>query len=180
MTVEATITQPAKICICPACGGENGEDAVFCANPSCHKELGDFKYVAEELGAVTGWHESLAEKVTEFIGRPHFLLVHIFWFTTWVLINSGLVAAMYFHPFDHFPFGLLGIILTAEAILITGFILISQNRQNAHAEKLAEIDYEISVRTYRQVTRVAEALDAIDLRIQRLEEESGRQPRQFE
>ena len=175
MPVEATTTAPPpKICVCPACGGENEAEAIFCGNPSCRKALGEFKYVAEELGSATHWHESLAEKVTEFIGRPQFLLVHISWFAVWVLINSGLVAVMYLHPFDNYPFGLLGIILTAEAILITGFILISQNRQNAHAEKLAEIDYEISVRTYRQVTRVAEALDSIEERIKRLEEAASK------
>jgi uncharacterized membrane protein len=169
MASEA-ISAASESQICPACGGENSRDAVFCVNSECRKALGEFKYVAEELNAATRWHESLADRVTGFIGRPHFLLVHVAWFTLWVLINSGVIAVMYWRPFDSYPFGLLGIILTAEAILITGFILISQNRQNAHAEKLAEIDYEISVRTYRQVTRVLETLDSLDQRLKRLEE----------
>jgi hypothetical protein len=38
-----------SIIFCPACGGENPADAVFCGNHSCHKALGEFKYVLEEL-----------------------------------------------------------------------------------------------------------------------------------
>ena len=49
--------------ICPACGGANAPSAVFCANPACHKALGDFKYVQEELKKDARWHESLADRV---------------------------------------------------------------------------------------------------------------------
>jgi uncharacterized membrane protein len=168
--LSETLTVPAaKPIICPMCGGENDADAVFCANAVCHKALGEFKYVAEEFEKATAWHESLAEKVTEFIGRPQFVVVHVTLFAVWILINTGVVAFMYLHPFDMYPFGLLGIILTAEAILMTGAILISQNRQNAHAEKLAEIDYEISVRTYRQVEHTMALLQSIETRLARLE-----------
>src|SRR6266852_186177 len=79
---------PAPI-ICPVCGGENAPDAIFCGNTACHKALGDFKYVLEELSAEAKWHETLAEKVTDFIGKPHFLTVHAFWFALWVAINTG-------------------------------------------------------------------------------------------
>ncbi|MGH8544158.1 MAG: DUF1003 domain-containing protein, partial [Gammaproteobacteria bacterium] len=59
----------------------------------------------------------------------------------WVLVNSGLIVAV--EVFDVYPFGLLGIILSVEAILITGFLLISQKRQDVHAEKRAELEYEV-------------------------------------
>jgi hypothetical protein len=49
---------------CPVCGGANAPDAVFCANPACHKALGEFRYVLEEMRAEARWHETLAEKVT--------------------------------------------------------------------------------------------------------------------
>lgn len=165
----ASNTLPASAAprICPACGGENAPDAVFCAHPPCHKALGDFKYVCEEMLAERRWHEMLAEKATAFIGKPQFVLVHALWFILWVAINTGAFAVI--RAFDMYPFGLLGILLAAEAIFITGFVLISQNRQNAYADKRAELDYEVNVRTYREIARIDARLDQVLERMERLE-----------
>src|SRR6185503_12981184 len=108
-----------------------------------------FRYVREELLAKARWHELLADRVTAFVGKPHFLVVHAVWFAIWIAVNTGIVA-MYAH-FDEYPFGLLGIILSVEAIFITGFLLISNNRQSAHADARGELDYEVNVRTYRRI-----------------------------
>lgn len=129
--------------ICPGCQGENAPDAVFCANLECGKALGEFKYVREELQSKTRWHETLAEKVSSFISNPHFIVVHAFWFVLRVAVNTGLLAV--WRSFDAYPFGLLGILLSIETIFITGFLLISQNRQNTQADKRAELDYEVNV-----------------------------------
>jgi uncharacterized membrane protein len=145
--------------ICPACGGENPADAVFCEHPPCHKALGGFKYVTEELIAEARWHEALAERTTAFIGKPHFLFAHAVWFAIWIAINTGIVMGV--TKFDTYPFALLGIILAAEAIFITGFLLVTQNRQNAHANKRAELDYEVNVRTYREIARIEAKIDAL-------------------
>jgi len=135
--------------ICPACGGSNSHDAVFCGNPACCKALGGFKYVLEEMRANTRWHESLAQRATAFIAKPQFLALHAAWFVTWVAGNSAMFA-LAFH-FDAFPFPLLGIVLAIEAIFMSCFILITQNRQNAYADKRAELDYEVSVRSFREI-----------------------------
>ena len=153
--------------VCPACGGHNAPEAVFCANPACHKALGEFDYVLEQLRAETRWHEALAERVTGFIGQPHFLGVHLLWFALWALVNTGMVALV--RRFDAYPFALLGILLAAEAIFITGFLLISQNRQNRHADKRAELDYEVNVRTYRQISEIADTLQEIAQRLNTIE-----------
>ncbi len=152
---------------CPMCGLENAPDAVFCANEACHKALGGFRYVSEELHANRHWHEHLAERVTGFIGKPRFFVFHALWFLAWIAFNSGMVMAV--RQFDSYPFSLLGILLSAEAVLATGFILIRENQQNAYAEKRAEIDYEISVRTYREVTALRDSLVAVASRLERLE-----------
>ena len=137
---------------CPACGNENPAEAVFCAGSGCHKALGEFKYLLEVLKAETRWHEALAEKVSAFIGNPSFFVVHAFWFAIWVAINTGILALV--QAFDTYPFGLLGIILSIEAIFMTGFLLISQNRQSVHADKRAELDYEVNVRIYREIGQI--------------------------
>ncbi len=121
----------------------------------------------EELLAEARWYERLADGVTAFVGRPHFLIVHFFWFALWVGVNTGVIALV--TRFDAYPFGLLGIILAVEAIFITGFLLISQNRQNAHAGKRAELDYEVNVRTYREIHEIDAMLRAIIERLRVLE-----------
>lgn len=153
--------------VCPACGGENSPDAVFCATAACHKALGDFRYVREEIAAEARLHEKLAERVTGFIGKPQFLVVHGLWFALWVAINTGVIAMG--HSFDDYPFGLLGIILSVEAIFITGFLLISSNRQSQYANKRAELDYEVNVRTYRRVKDLDPILRELVERLARLE-----------
>ena len=152
---------------CPACGGKNPGDAVFCANPACRKALGGFRFVREELASASRWHERIADRVATFVGTPHFLAVHAAWFVIWVAINTGIVAVM--ARFDEYPFGLLGIVLAIEAIFITGILLISNNRQSAHADLRGELDYEVNVRTYRRIEELERLLRAI---LERLEDPS--------
>ncbi len=118
---------------CPACGGENPADAVFCVNHQCHKALGEFKYVLEELLASKNWLERFADRVALFVSKPHFIILHLLWFVIWILANEGYLGAI--QHFDSFPYGLLGIILAIEAVLITGFLLISQHHQYNYSEK---------------------------------------------
>jgi uncharacterized membrane protein len=159
--------EAAASIVCPVCGNENAYDAVFCAGPACHKALGEFEYVHEVLKAETRWHEALAERVSSFIGNPSFFVVHAFWFAMWVGINTGLFALV--QAFDTYPFGLLGIILAIEAIFITGFLLISQNRQSIHADKRAELDYEVNVRTYREIRQIKAMLQTLEHELKRIE-----------
>ncbi len=150
---------PEGVVICPACGGENPEDAVFCGNHQCHKALGEFRYVLEELSAQKSWIEKLAYRVSVLVSTPHIITLHEFWFTVWILANEGYLGRI--QHFDEYPYGLLGIVLAIEAILITGFLLISQNYQYDYSEKRAELDYEINIRTYRKLIELEKQLAAL-------------------
>ncbi|MGR9073698.1 MAG: DUF1003 domain-containing protein [Gammaproteobacteria bacterium] len=146
---------------CPACGVLNPADAVFCGNRRCHKALGEFRFVLEEIGARKKWLERLADRVALFVSKPHFITFHVFWFAAWILVNQGPIAPL--PGFDPYPYDLLSFILAIEAILVTGFLLISQNYQYDYSEKRAELDYEISIRTYRKLLELEKRLDALDL-----------------
>ena len=102
-----------------------------------------------------------------FVGNPYFIIVHAFWFLLWIGVNTGIV--MLGSMFDAYPFGLLGIILSIEAIFITGFLLISQNRQSARAEKRSELDYEVNVRTFREIQSMKNVVADIQARVDRIE-----------
>ncbi len=153
--------------VCPVCHGENLGDAVFCGNPACRKALGEFDYVLEKMAEKSTPLERLADKITRFTGHPHFVTVHVLWFFVWVVVNSGMIAI--FSVFDNYPYSLLGIILSIEAILITSFVLISQNRENVYSEKRAELDYEVNVKSYRKLNELQKVLGDLVTRVEALE-----------
>jgi uncharacterized membrane protein len=157
--------------ICPVCKGENPPDAIFCGAEGCHKAIGEFDYVAEEFTTSRSRLEKIADAVNDFTANPHFVTLHVAWFLLWILLNSGVLV--FATRFDAYPFGLLGLLLGIEAIFITGFLLISQNRQNRYAEKRAELDYEVTVRSYRRLLELASSLEHIHERIARLEEKNS-------
>jgi len=64
-------------------------------------------------------------------------------------------------PFDPFPYGLLTMIVSLEAIFLATFVLISQNRLSAEAEHRADLDLHIGLLTEYELTRVLQMLDAI-------------------
>ena len=149
----------AGVVFYPACGGENPSDAVFCGNHLCHKALGEYKYLLEELRATKNWLERLADHVALFVSRPNFIIVHLVWFAVSFLANEGYLGTI--KHFDNFPYGLLGIILSIEAVLLTGFLLISQNHQYDYSEKRAELDYEINIRSYRKLIELEKRLETV-------------------
>ena len=85
------------------------------------------------------------------------------WFGLWIAVNTGLV--MIGRRFDDYPFSLLGILIAIEAIFVTGFLLITQKRQTDYADKRAELDYEVNVRTYRELGEIKRMLHAIERRL---------------
>ena len=124
---------------------------------------GGFAYVREELKKESRWHEALADQVVAGIGKPQFLGVHLLWFLGWTAINTGFLVMA--PRFDAPPFALLGIILAMETIFITGFVLISQNRQAKYDAKRAELDYEVNVQTFRKIAELETTLQAVLARL---------------
>ncbi len=76
-----------------------------------------------------------------------------------MLANKGYLGAI--ERFDEFPYDLLSIILAVEAVFITGFLLISENKQADYSEKRAELDYEVNVRTYRKLIELEQRMDQL-------------------
>jgi uncharacterized membrane protein len=105
-----------------------------------------------------GTEEKIADGITAFSGRMLFVYVSIAWFGAWILLNSGLLPI---RPFDPFPYGLLTMIVSLEAIFLSTFILISQNRMSEQAEYRADLDLHIDLLTEYELTRVLQMLDAI-------------------
>jgi uncharacterized membrane protein len=104
----------------------------------------------------------LADAITSFSGRMIFAYVHILWFGVWILLNTGWFIRWFGLPvFDPFPYGLLTMIVSLEAIFLSTFVLISQNRLSIETERRADLDLHIGLLTEHELTRVLQMLDAI-------------------
>ena len=100
----------------------------------------------------------IADVITSFSGRMVFAYVHIAWFGIWILLNTGWSGI---RPFDPFPYGLLTMIVSLEAIFLSTFVLISQNRLGEETEHRADLALHIGLLTEHELTRVLQMLDAI-------------------
>src|SRR5206468_841503 len=94
--------------------------------------------------------------VTSFAGSLKFVYIHSVWFGIWILINIGILGASL--KFDKFPFGLLTMIVSLEAIFLSTFVMVSQNRQSARADIRSEIDFENNLRGEMWAVHIGHAL----------------------
>lgn len=105
-----------------------------------------------------GPHERIADAITTFSGRLSFVYVHIAWFSAWILLNTGWFGLRVFDPF---PYGLLTMIVSLEAIFLSTFVLISQNRMGEESDRRADLDLHVGLLTEAELTRTLKMLEAI-------------------
>ncbi len=103
--------------------------------------------------------DKAADKITSFAGTMHFVYIHSAWFIIWIIINLGLLGAGL--VFDKFPFGLLTLIVSLEAIFLSTFVMISQNRQAQASEIRSELDYQVNVKAEKEIDLILKALQRI-------------------
>jgi len=102
--------------------------------------------------------DRLADWITGFSGSMPFVYLHLAWFSGWIALNRGLFGLT---PFDPFPFGLLTMIVSLEAIFLATFVLLSQNRQARQSDQRARIDLQLNVISEQEVTTILRVLDRI-------------------
>lgn len=107
--------------------------------------------------------ERIAGAVTRAAGTATFAVAHLAWFLSWIALNAGLVRRV--RPFDPFPFNLLTMIVSLEAIFLSIWILISQNQMSRQADRREHLNLQVNIlaeqeatATLRIVRRVAEHL----------------------
>jgi uncharacterized membrane protein len=98
-----------------------------------------------------------ADKLAEFSGSLSFLAVHIVWFSVWSLLNAGIFPGV--KAFDPFPFGFLTMLVSLEAILLSCFLLISQNRTAAHDRIRSDVEYTANIKAALEVSQLHVKLD---------------------
>lgn len=102
--------------------------------------------------------DKIADGITTWSGSIAFVWLHLVWFLGWIVVNVGWTP---WHAFDPFPFGLLTMIVSLEAIFLSTFVLISQNRASKENEERANLDLQINLLTERELTKLICIVDAI-------------------
>jgi uncharacterized membrane protein len=94
--------------------------------------------------------ERASDSITKFIGSTAFLLLQVLLVLAWSAINLGLIPGV--TPFDPFPFGILALVISSESVVLTIFVLISQNRMARHAEKRSHLDLQVGMLAEQELT----------------------------
>src|SRR5437762_13264495 len=100
--------------------------------------------------------DRVADVITGFAGSLNFVYIHAAWFVVWIGINAGLFGASLIY--DEFPYGLLTMIVSLEAIFLSTFVMVSQNRQSARSDIRADIDFENNLRGEIWAVHIGQAL----------------------
>ena len=115
----------------------------------------------ERVAASRSIQDRISDAITDFSGHMLFVYLHVAWFAVWIAWNLGAFTSLGAKPFDPFPFGLLTLIVSLEAIFLSTFVLISQNRIGEDSERRASLHLQIGLLTEHEVTRALKMLDQI-------------------
>jgi uncharacterized membrane protein len=106
--------------------------------------------------------ERAADALARGAASTPFLVFHAVWFLGWMLVNTGLVGI---RPFDPFPFGLLTLVVSLEAIFLTIFVLMAQSHESAVAELREEVSLQVVLRMEEEVTKTLQLVAGLYTRL---------------
>ena len=103
--------------------------------------------------------QRISDVIAEQAGRMWFIALHAIWFGAWVVSNLGAIKNV--PVFDPFPYSLLTMIVSLEAIFLSLFILMSQNRSTRHADQRGHLDLQINLLAEHENTKMLQMLQAL-------------------
>lgn len=118
------------------------------------------RYIFHSFEAKALKHRSfltrLADSLTVWCGSPIFFALNAIWFAAWIVINTNLIPGV--KAFDPFPFGLLTMVVSLEAIFLAIFVLISQNRSSHTSTIRDEVNLQVNMITEQEITKILHIL----------------------
>ena len=113
--------------------------------------------VNEEMDEQLTTLQRTADWIAWFSGSMPFLILNAVWFIIWIVLNTLPVI----EHFDPYPFGLLTMIVSLEAIFLSCFVLVSQNRQAEKDHVRSDIEYEVNIKAELEVAHLHEKTDRL-------------------
>jgi uncharacterized membrane protein len=98
------------------------------------------------------WLDRLASAISSFTGSIYFVLVHVIWISLWFVINTGHFFGM--RKFDPYPFILLCMIVSVEAVLLSTFVLMKQNRMAERVDQRDHLNLQIDLLAEEEITKM--------------------------
>jgi uncharacterized membrane protein len=111
--------------------------------------------INEEMQIRSTALERMADVIAQFSGSIQFLLLNAAWFFVWITWNM----TPRLPHFDPYPFGFLTMVVSLEAIFLSIFLLVSQNRQAAKDRLRADAEYEVNLKAELEITNLHEKVD---------------------
>ena len=109
-----------------------------------------FKAIKAQRAASRTWIEVVADWLNYLAASTTFLVIHVLWFLLWILWNTGVIGH---RPFDPYPFGLLTMVVSLEAIFLSIFVLMAQKRESSIAELREEMSLQVGLRLEQEMTK---------------------------
>jgi uncharacterized membrane protein len=103
--------------------------------------------------------ERLGDAVARHAGRSWFIAAHFIWFAAWIVLNSDWIV--FIRPFDPYPYAFLTFVVSLEAIFLSLFILMSQNRGAKQADDRAHLDLQINLLAEQESTKMLQMLQSL-------------------
>ena len=132
-------------------------------------QTGSIHAVEENVGAIKAWDRALllkrswmqriSDRITVAAASGVSMALHGLWFIVWIVVNTRMVPRI--RPFDPFPFPLLTMVVSLEAIFLALFVLSTQNRLGKQADLRANLDLQIDLLAEREMTAVLQLLKDI-------------------
>jgi uncharacterized membrane protein len=107
--------------------------------------------------------EAITDAIARFVGTISFVLVQIAVTLCWVVVNTGIIPVI--KPFDPFPYPLLSAVTSFEAVLITAFVLMKQNRLGIIADRRDHVDLQVNLLTERRATEIIRMLNRLSVHL---------------
>jgi uncharacterized membrane protein len=99
----------------------------------------------------------LSDFLTSLAGNIRFVYFSAIWFVVWIIWNINIIPGL--QPFDPFPFGLLTMVVSLEAIFLSLFVLISQNRQAQREKVRNDIEYEVNLKAEIEIRQLMHTVE---------------------
>jgi CRP/FNR family transcriptional regulator, cyclic AMP receptor protein len=111
--------------------------------------------INEELALHTTTMERIADVIAEYSGSIQFLFFNAVWFAGWIIWNTAPAVP----HFDPYPFGFLTMVVSLEAIFLSIFVLVSQNRQAEKDRLRNDTEYEVNLKAELEISHLHEKVD---------------------
>lgn len=142
---------------CDACPQPNKDQGWYRTDDLVHFVT---KNLNVEFERIETYSFKMAEFIATFAGNIWFVYFHVLWFSLWIAMNTG-NGLFGIHMYDPYPFPFLVLVVSLEAIFLATFILIAQNIQTQRSELRAEIDYQVNLKTEKDVAEMLSILNDI-------------------